>query len=194
MKASSRLAQARNIVFIAVMGALANILSAISITLGSIAPSVGIDLSHVGIFTASIYGGPIIGAITGFIGGVVPGLIFTWGGFGIIFLPLGKAIAGFFTGLLSYYAKPLERRRTSLLTVLVVLLGYIPESIYTYLFFVWIVPTLIPSLVNLAQMIMFTVLFKAWVEILIISFLMGALSGNSGFSTFVHKYFTSYKV
>ena len=53
--------------FVAIMGALGNILFLISNYLGPIAQGVAFDFSLVGVFIAGMYGGPVVGSVTGLI-------------------------------------------------------------------------------------------------------------------------------
>ena len=55
----------KHIAFIALMGALGNILFLTSSLLVPIVPGVSLDLSHIPTFIAAIYGGPLIGFLTG---------------------------------------------------------------------------------------------------------------------------------
>ena len=102
----------KTLTFIAVMAALGNALSFISIRLAPLVPSIplgpvsvslALDLSHVSTFTAALFGGPIIGGMTGLIGGLVAAFEFGFSkgnfiaGFGV---PIGKAMTGVAAGLL----------------------------------------------------------------------------------------------
>jgi thiamine transporter ThiT len=70
----------KGIMFIAIMASLGNVLSFVTmqltplvpnIPLGPVSVSIALDISHLTTFIAAIYGGPVIGAITGAIGGLV---------------------------------------------------------------------------------------------------------------------------
>jgi len=177
--------------FVAMMSTLGNVLFLISFSLGEIAPGVAIDFSHVGVFIAALYGGPIIGFITGLLAGVLPGIFFgplgqgSW--VGLIGLPIGKSLAGLTLGLLHSGFKISQRKRQSILTVPIVLVSYIPECIFTIFYFVGLLPYFIGG--GGVGVLAF-VLPKAWAEIVVISFLMAALVGNQGFSNFVNNFFT----
>lgn len=175
----------KRIAFIVMMAALGNVLSFIPIGLTRV-DQVGFDLSHVATFVAAIFGGPVTGCFVGFAGGLVAGINFgplgglSW--LGLIGLPLGKALTGLAAGGLFKLLKVNDKTHSGLLTVPVVLVGYIPESLFTIFFFLGLVPYFlgwlnIPLLVSIAA--------KAWMEITLMGVLMGALVGNTGFSAFV---------
>jgi LytS/YehU family sensor histidine kinase len=187
----------KQIAFAAVMSALGLLLSAISINIAPIFSAVGqggaaLDFSHIATFIAAIYGGPFLGAIVGFLGGIYAGYYFGFvmgslGLLSLIGLPLGKALTGLVTGFLYRKLRISESSRPSMLTVPIVLMSYIPECIYTIIYFYYLVPYFYGF--SMAFMIPI-VISKAWVEITIMSFLMGALAGNKGFNNFVSSAFT----
>jgi len=177
--------------FVVMMSVVGNVLFVISYYLGPLAPGVALDFSHVGVFIAALYGGPLIGFITGLLAGILPGIFFgpmgqgSW--VGLIGLPIGKSLAGATLGLLFYGLKMNSRNRQSIFTVPIVLVSYIPECIFTIFYFV----SLLPFFIGGGGVgILAFVLPKAWAEILVISFLMAALVGNQGFSNFVNNFFT----
>ncbi|MBS7653620.1 MAG: hypothetical protein QXU95_00065 [Candidatus Bathyarchaeia archaeon] len=177
----------KNIAFISLMGTLGNILFIISNYLGQIAPGVSIDLSHIPTFIASLYGGPLLGFLTGMLVGVLPGIQYgplSPHGFwlAIILLPIGKSLTGLTAGL---FCKVLRVNRSdcrSLIIVPLVLASYIPECLYTIFYFTMLLPLL--AGIGAASMLVF-ILPKAWVEILFMSILMAALKGNNGFNSFI---------
>jgi len=187
----------KQIAFAAIMSALGLLLSAISINIAPIFSAVGqggaaLDFSHIATFIAAIYGGPFLGAIVGFLGGIYAGYYFGFvmgslGLLSLIGLPLGKALTGLVTGFLYRKLRINESSRPSMLTVPIVLMSYIPECIYTIIYFYYLVPYFYGF--SMAFMIPI-VISKAWVEITIMSFLMGALAGNKGFNNFVSSAFT----
>jgi uncharacterized membrane protein len=72
----------------------------------------------------------------------------------------------------------------------VILLSYIPESIYTYFYFV----NIAVYVVGYAMTFMLPIVIpKAWIEVTLMSLLIGALSGNTGFRDFLGAYFQSQK-
>jgi len=176
--------------FVVMMSVLGNVLFLISFYLGPIATGVAFDFSHVGVFIAALYGGPIIGFMTGLLAGILPGIFFgplgqgSW--VGLIGLPIGKSLAGLTLGLLQHCLKMQQRNRQSILTVPLVIVSYIPECIFTIFYFV----SLLPFFIGGGGVgILAFVLPKAWAEIVVMSFLMAALVGNQGFSNFVNNFF-----
>lgn len=182
------------IAFMALMGALGNVLFLISFHLGPIAEGVALDLSLITTFVAAFYGGPLIGFTTGLFAGVFPGIYFgplghgSW--LGLIGLPIGKSLTGLTAGLLCKGLNINQRRHNSLLTVPLVLVSYIPECIFTVSYFVILLPYFIGGG---GPAILAFVLPKAWVEIVFMSFLMAALAGNHGFNSFMANFFVRYK-
>jgi LytS/YehU family sensor histidine kinase len=183
---------AKNIAFAIMMGALGNVLFLISYYTGQIAQGIALDLSLIGVFIAGFYGGPVTGLITGLIAGILPGVMFgplgTGGVLGLIGLPLGKALTGLTTGLLAKGLKVHQKTHQSLTAVPVTLLAYIPEAIFTYAYFSFLLPFFIGGIVSTA--VIFTVLLKGMVEVIVMSVIMAALVGNTGFKDFVTAYFT----
>jgi LytS/YehU family sensor histidine kinase len=186
---------AKNIAFAIMMGALGNVLFLISYYTGQIAQGIALDLSLIGVFIAGFYGGPVTGLITGLIAGILPGVMFgpigTGGVLGLIGLPLGKALTGLTTGLLAKGLKVHQKTHQSLTAVPVTLLAYIPEAIFTYAYFSFLLPFFIGGIVSTA--VIFTVLLKGMVEVIVMSVIMAALVGNTGFKDFVTAYFTGMK-
>ena len=95
----------RAVVLVAVLGALGNILSGLSIysaplipaiPLGAISISLALDLSHLSTFIGALVGGPLAGTLTGFISGALAAYQF------------GFAQGNIITGI----ALPFERRRS----------------------------------------------------------------------------------
>jgi len=183
----------RAVAFTAMMVALGNGLSALSIGLAKVG-QIGLDLSHVATFIAAIYGGPVLGFLTGLLGGIVPGIHFgPLGGLawlGLIGLPIGKSLTGFTTGGLYRLLKVSRRTKPSLLTIPVVLAGYVPECLFTVFFFLALVPRFLGPLPWLTVSVLISILVKAWIEIAFMSAFMGALTGSAGFTTFVTSFFT----
>jgi len=176
--------------FVVMMSVVGNVLFYISFYLGPIAPGVAFDFSHVGVFIAALYGGPVIGFTTGLLAGILPGIFFgplgkgSW--LGLIGLPIGKSLAGLTLGLLFQSFQVHRKNRRSILTVPIVLVSYIPECIFTIFYFVSLLPYFIGG--GGVGMLVF-VLPKAWAEIVVISFFMAALAGNEGFNKFVNNFF-----
>jgi len=175
--------------FVAIMSALGTLLSGITLHIAPISINVpgqggaAFDLSHVATFIAAIFGGPYIGALTGFLSGIYAGYYFGYviGSLGLVSLigvPVGKALTGLTAGLLYKKLKVNDRSKPSALTVPVILISYIPECVYTIFYFLYLLPFMIPIVIP-----------KAWIEIAIMSLLMGALAGNAGFKEFILRFF-----
>ncbi len=187
--------------FAAVMSSLGALLSAASLHLAPILATVSgqggaaLDLSHIATFIAAIFGGPWVGATVGFLSGIYAGYYFGYvlGSLGFVSLigvPIGKALTGFTAGFLYRKLKIAQRSRVSILTVPVMLLSYVPESIYTYFYFV----NIAVYVVGYAMTFMLPIVIpKAWIEVVFMSLLMGALSGNTGFRNFLGTYFQAHK-
>jgi len=193
---------AKQTAFIATMSALGASLSIISLHMAPISivvPGQGgaaLDLSHLATFVAAIFGGPYIGATVGFLSGVYAGYYFGYvmGSLGVLSLigvPFGKALTGFTAGFLYKKLGIHKSSRPSTLTVPILLISYIPECIYTIVYFLFIVQIVYG--VGMGFMIPI-VIPKAWIEIAIMSLLMGALVGNTGFKEFILKVFYASKI
>lgn len=187
----------KQIAFIAVMSSLGTVLSGASLTFLPpflVLPGVGIvapDFSHVATFVAAIFGGAQVGALVGFLSGIYAGYHFGYvaGNLGLLSLlgvPIGKAITGFLAGFLYRRLKIGSSPRRSTLTLPLTLLAYVPEALYTVLYFVYVIPIVYGF--SLASMIPF-VLPKAWVEIFIIGIIMAFLVPT--LRTFINTFFYS---
>jgi len=187
----------KQIAFIAIMSALGNVLAGISINVAPIltatSPQGGgaaLDLSHIATFIAAVFGGPVMGAIVGFLGGIYSGYSFgfTVGSLGLlslIGLPVGKALTGLTAGLLYKGLRINKSSRPSTFTVPIVLVSYVPECLFTVFYFLY----LVLFFYGFAMAFMLPVIIpKAWIEIVLMSFLMGALVGNVGFREFVSRF------
>jgi hypothetical protein len=178
----------RAVAFTAVMVALANVLAALSIGLTRVG-QIGLDLSNVAVFVAAIYGGPFLGFLVGFLGGIASGINFGLlgglGWLGIIGLPLGKSMTGFTTGALYKALNVTQRKNRSIITIPIVLIGYVPEFLFTIFFFIVLVPFFLGPAPWLTTSLLISILLKAWLETALMSAFMGALTGNVGFTDFV---------
>jgi len=193
----------KQITFIATMSALGLVLSSISLNIAPVLSTVGqggaaLDLSHIATFIAAIFGGPVIGAIVGFLGSLYAGYYFGYvmgslGVLSIIALPLGKALTGLAAGFLYKKLGVHGNSRSSILTVPITLMSYIPECLYTIAYFLLIVPYFYGPAYVMSYMIPIVVP-KAWIEIAVMSILMGALVGNVGFKEFIAKVFYTPKI
>jgi riboflavin transporter FmnP len=182
----------KKLAFIIMMGALGNVLFAISYFAGPIAPGIALDFSLIAVLIAGFFAGPTAGLSTGLIAGVLPGIMFgpagTGGWLGLIGLPLGKALTGLTAGLIAKSVN-LQKPRSSLLGVPLTLLAYVPEAIFTYAYFKFLLPFFIPTQV-LGDAIIATILIKAVGEVTIMGFIIAALLGNKGFNDFIRAFFS----
>ena len=183
---------AKTISFTLMMGVLGNVLFAVSYYTGNLAPGIAIDFSLIAVFIAGFYGGPLIGFVSGLFVGIFPGIMFgpmgmsSW--LGLFGLPLGKGLTGLTAGII---ARGLSLGRipySSIFAVPATLLAYIPECIFTYCYFAYLMPFFLGS--GGPLIFIYYILPKALGEVTIMSFLMAALRGNHGFSDFVGKFFT----
>jgi len=192
----------KEIAFIATMSALGLTLSALSLNIAPILNSVGgqggaaLDLSHIATFIAAVFGGPYVGALVGFIGGIYAGYYFGYvlGSLGLLSLigvPFGKALTGLTAGFLYNKLRVNNRKNSSLLTTAIVLVSYIPECIFTIIYFLYIVALIYGYAMSFMIPI---VIPKAWIEIAVMSVIMGALVGNTGFKEFMLKFFIPQKI
>jgi LytS/YehU family sensor histidine kinase len=188
---------ARQSAFVAMMSALGITLSVISLSISPLLSSVGqggaaLDLSHIATFIAAFFGGPYLGAVVGFVGGIYAGYYFgyvlgTIGLLSVIGVPIGKALTGLVAGFLYKKSGLHSGHGHTYLALPLTLLSYIPECVYTVFYFLYVV-----AIVNgqaMAYMLPI-VIPKAWVEITVMSLLMGALAGNPGFREFINRSFS----
>ncbi|MCW4010360.1 MAG: hypothetical protein NWF05_07040 [Candidatus Bathyarchaeota archaeon] len=179
----------KKLTFAVMMGALGSALFAISYATGQIAPGIALDLSLIAVFIAGYYGGPTIGFIAGIIAGLLPGIMFgplgMGGAAGLLGLPLGKGFSGLTAGLLAKTLKMGQPNRTSLLGIPATYLSYIPEGLFTYGYFIFIMGGL-----SGGDIYIYSILPKAIVEVTIASVIITALMGNTGFNNFVRAHFT----
>jgi uncharacterized membrane protein len=190
----------RTIAFVALMGALGNVMFVVSQTIFKTG-SIALDLSHIGTFIAAIYGGPLVGLMTGFIVGIGPGMYFGYLGgslglLGLIGLPVGKALTGVTVGYLARIFRTDSTKHPSWKVPAITLVGYLPEAIFTVVFFetfvvIWTPTVAAPLMQYYGSMEAFVIplLAKAWIEIGILTAFMGALVGNNGFNEFVNRVF-----
>lgn len=196
----SRTLSSKNLTFIAMMAALGNVLSALSIQLSPIIPSIpvgplnfslALDLSHITTFIAALFGGPLVGGVTGLIGGAVAAFEFGFSkgnlvtGFG---LPIGKALTGLAAGLLMSRLNPNKNR---LRMVVSTVASYIPEGLFTIFIFVMVYPIFFPF-TPLSFILPFTaqIIVKAFAEMVIMGILISVMTDNQGFNDSMKSYFT----
>ena len=175
------------------MGALGNVLCIISYLLQIIPGAVALDLSLLAVFMAGIYAGPKSGFITGLIAGIVPGIMFgplgTGGVVALIALPIGKGLTGLTIGLLVTRFKLHKNPRKSLLSIPLIALSYIPEGIFTCVYFTLLLPLFLNSTV--ASSIVLIIMIKAIVEVILMSFIIAALVDNKAVNNFITTHFNT---
>jgi thiamine transporter ThiT len=182
--------RSKSIALVGIMGALGNVLALISISIGFIQSQVAWDLSNLAVAIVALYAGWRLGWLTGLIAGFVPGIMYGFvigqlGILGVFGLMFGKGLTGLTVGILAKFSGILKRNRASLLAIPVILVGYIPESLFTIFFFAVMLPFFIPGGWAL---FLIPIVIKAWAEMILISLFMSALVGNSGFSKFIDHY------
>jgi LytS/YehU family sensor histidine kinase len=182
----------KELTFALMMGALGSALFAISYYAGQIAPGIAFDFSLIAALIAGFFGGPITGFTAGLIVGVLPGIMFGplgMGGIaGLIGLPIGKGLSGLSAGLVSRVLELGKKKRSPLWGIPSTYLSYVPESIFTYAYFVFLLGIKTGGTVFLTS-----ILPKALVEVTLIGIIMVALMRNTGFSNFVRIHFTKSK-
>ena len=147
-----------------VAGIMGNLLAYLSSLLTPMQPQVCFDFSHLATFMIAIAFGPYYGFLAGAISSIQPyiqyavlGIYGPFFGLAIIF---GKAMTGFFCGLL----------RNKMPTFLAINLAYIPESIFT-LGFSLMMRIFLPAGVMNWEIIN-GILMEGWVEVIIFSFVI----------------------
>ena len=145
-------------------GIVGNLLALLSSLLNPLQPQATFDFSHIATFGTAIAFGPLYGMLAGAIGSIYPyyefaiaGVYGPWWGLAII---VGKAMTGFFCGLL----------RGKLPPFLAINISYAPESIFTLGFLV-LMTVVLPSGSVTPQM-MSDILLEGWVEVIIFSFII----------------------
>jgi riboflavin transporter FmnP len=160
----------RSVEIVATMGALGNVLALLSMYIAPIHPQVAVDLSHIGTFVAAMYCGPGWGLVTGALVALVPFYKFGvtgWYGplLGSAIIP-GKALTGLTFGFLVKRFRPFTS----------VILGFVPEFLFTYVFLKYVTVYFIPQLATfMTDAVVLSILTKAWFEMLIMAFVMEAI-------------------
>ena len=192
----SQITGSKNLMFIAIMASLGNVLSFITmqispivpnIPLGPVSISLAIDISHLTTFIAAIYGGPIVGGLTGAIGGFVAAFEFGFSQGNIVTgigLPLGKAITGVTAGYIFNRIKEIRYSK-----IIAAILSYIPEAILTYLLFKYLLPSFTGIPVGIAVTISMQIIIKAFIEMIILGSLLSWLTANQGFRRLAEGFF-----
>ncbi len=188
----------KSLVFAAMMAALGNVLSFLSIQLAPLMPniplgpvqmSLALDLSHLTTFIAALYGGPVVGGLTGLLGGLIAAFEFGFSkgnlitGFG---LPLGKAMTGVAAGLvMSRFDVNESRVRPVLATVI----SYIPEAVFTVFLFVSLFPVFLGLPPVVATAIATQIIIKAFFEMVVMGIVLAGMIENQGFTHYVSAAF-----
>ena len=198
-KTMSKILSPKRLTFIAMMAALGNVLSFISIKLAPLMPtiplgptsfSLALDLSHLSTFIAALFGGPAVGGLTALIGSLVAAFEFGFSmgnfitGFG---LPLGKTLTGLTAGILM---RRLVVDRSRVMMVVSTVVSYIPEGIVTYIIFMYLFPLFIPGSSFWVAAMTVQVLVKAEIEMVVMGVLLAALIDNQGFTQLIKGYFS----
>jgi riboflavin transporter FmnP len=198
-KTMSKILSPKSLTFIAMMAALGNVLSFISIKLAPLMPtiplgptsfSLALDLSHLSTFIAALFGGPAVGGLTALIGSLVAAFEFGFSqgnfitGFG---LPLGKTLTGLTAGILM---RRLVVDRSRVMMVVSTVVSYIPEGIVTYIIFMYLFPLFIPGSSFWVAAMTVQVLVKAEIEMVVMGVLLAALIDNQGFTQLIKGYFS----
>ena len=188
----------KSLVFVATMAALGNVLSFLSMQLAPIAPniplgpvsvSLALDLSHLATFIASLFGGPLVGGLTGLVGGLVAAFEFGFSkgnlvtGFG---LPLGKAMTGVAAG---YVFRWLYGEGGPGRLVASTVVSYIPEALLTLFLFVYVLPPITGLPTAMWAMVATQIVVKAFGEMVILGLILMGLMSNSAFRTYASGYF-----
>ncbi len=154
----------KRVAAVAMFGALGNVLALLSTILGNLHPQIAIDLSHIATIFSAYMLGPVDAALVGAVISLVPFVRFgLLGGLGPLAGSLifpGKALTGLFTGILA--------KKTNH-PFLALLLGYVPESLFTWASFKLWIPLMVPQASGwITDAVVYGILIKAWVEILFI--------------------------
>jgi len=191
--------RSKTLVFVAMMAALGNVLSFISIQLAPIIPSIplgpvtvslALDLSHLTTFIAALFGGPLIGGMTGLIGGLVAAFEFGFSkgnlitGFG---LPLGKALTGITAGFVMARIRFKGKQPTMILSTVI---AYIPEALFTTFLFIAIFPLFMGLPRFVATAITAQIIVKAFFEMILMGVIIMRIVKNQGFNGYIKGFFT----
>lgn len=186
-----RVSSSRGLSFVALMAALGNVLSFISIQLAPIVPSIplgpvsvslALDFSHLATFIAALLGGPVVGGLTGLVGGSVAAFEFGFSKGNIlsgIGIPLGKALTGVAAGLVF---KSLRDGKLKL--VAATLVSYVPEAVFTWVLFVYLFPPILGFPQEIAIAVAIQILVKAFIEMLFMGTILAYLTGSKGFQAY----------
>jgi len=170
------------------MGAVGNVLAAVTIA-PTMIQQVALDFSSLPVFIAAVFGGPLIGALTGFLAGILPSAFFGFigGQLGMLGFgtSVGKALSGFTAGILTKAVKS-SQNRTALL-IPIVLVSFLPEALWIYGLFTLLIPLFMPNATFLSAFVV-PILTKASFEVTVMSVFTSAVAGHSGFRAFMDHY------
>ena len=187
--------ETKNITFIAIMAALGNVLSflttqlvplAPNIPIGPISVSLALDISHLSTFIAALFGGPLVGGITGAIGGLVAAFEFGFSKGNMVTgigLPLGKAMTGFAAGILFNRYK----LQSLIASVGLTVTSYVPEAILTIVLFRFLLPSLMGLPIGIATLIGAQIIVKAFFEMIILGIILLIIIRNQGLEGYLQN-------
>jgi len=190
--------QSKTLAFAATMAALGNALSFLSIQLTPLVPSIplgpvtvslALDLSHLSTFIAALFGGPLVGGLTGLLSGLVAAFEFGFSKGNVVTgigLPLGKAMTGVAAG---YVFRRLYVEGSPLRMVASTVVAYVPEALLTLVLFRYVLPVVAGLPAGLATAIAFQIIVKAFFEMVLLGLVMVGLTGNAVFSDLSRRYF-----
>jgi len=151
---------------VGIFSALGVLLGYLSLLVPILGQQVKLDFSHLGTMFSAVFLGPFAGAITGGIVGIPPSVQFG----NPLIAPI-KLLTGLIVGFLF---------RAIRLPSLAIILGYIPESLLTYLTLgPWGVPYALPSAV------LYTIILKGWCEIVVMAIFVEFLWRSSALKSFL---------
>jgi len=191
--------QSKTLAFAATMAALGNALSFLSIQLTPLVPSIplgpvtvslALDLSHLSTFIAALFGGPVVGGLTGFLSGLVAAFEFGFSKGNVVTgigLPVGKAMTGVAAG---YVFRSLYVEGSSLRMVASTVVAYVPEALLTLVLFRYVLPVVAGLPAGLATAIAFQIIVKAFFEMVLLGLVMMGLTANAVFDDLARRYFS----
>jgi uncharacterized membrane protein len=175
----------KDLSFALTMGAVGNVLALITIA-PTMVQQVALDFSSLPVYIAAVFGGPLVGALTGFLAGILPSAFygFIGGQLGILGFgtSLGKAISGFSVGVLTRMVKSSQNR--TVLLIPIGLLSFAPEALWIYALFTILVPVFIPNATYVSAFVV-PILVKGLFEVTVMSVFTSAIAGHSGFRAFL---------
>ena len=190
--------QSKTLAFAATMAALGNVLSFLSIQLTPLVPSIplgpvtvslALDLSHLSTFIAALFGGPVVGGLTGLLSGLVAAFEFGFSKGNLVTgigLPLGKAMTGVAAG---YVFRRLYMEGSSLRMVASTVVAYVPEALLTLVLFRYVLPVVAGLPAGIATAVAIQIVVKAFFEMVLLGLVMVGLTANAVFDDLARRYF-----